>query len=340
MIFSQRLPTASVIALCRALRHSLGAGITLVRVFRQQTERGQRSVRPLAGRVLARLEQGSGLRDALEPEKNYVPPLLLSLVEVGEETGHLAEVFGELEKYYSLQETLRKQFRSQCMLPVIQLFCAFFIVAGLIFILGLIASSRGGQPTSIFGLHGAIGAVRFLITSFGSIGLLWLFWILLKRYANQHAIIDAILLRVPIIGDCIEAFAMGRFCMAICLTFESGMPIARALRLSLSATGNAAFSAQTETITQAVKDGEPVVEALTRSRLFTTDFLSLVAMAEEGGRVPEVLRLQADYWNEEAALRLKITLRLASWIVWVLYAVFMVGAIFNVAQVYLGALGV
>src|ERR1700693_4685060 len=109
MFFARRMPLSSVISLCRALRHSLGAGLTLVQVFRQQAERGTRGVRPLAGRVLVRLEQGDGLSDSLEGERRVVPPLLLSLVKVGEETGHLAEIFGELEKYFLLQDKLRKQ---------------------------------------------------------------------------------------------------------------------------------------------------------------------------------------------------------------------------------------
>lgn len=338
MFFARRLPTASLIALCRALRHGLGAGLTLVQVFRQQAERGPRGLQAFAKCVLTRLERGTSLCDALQPEKSLLPALFLAMAEVGEETGHLAEVCGDLEKYYTLQESLRKQFRAQSMLPVIQLCAAFLIVAGLIFVLGAIASSGGGRPAAIFGLRGAAGAIWFLISSFGTLALLWCAWLLLARVARQNAAIDALLLRVPIIGPCILAFVMGRFCMAVCLTFESAMPIARALRLSLAATGNAAFTAQTDTITQAVKQGAPMALGLTRSGLFPNDFLSLVVMAEEGGRVPEVLRQQTDYWNEEAALRLKITLRLASWAVWACYAVFMVSAIFNVARIYLGGL--
>ena len=61
---------------------------------------------------------------------------------------------------------------------------------------------------------------------------------------------------------------LGRFTMALYITLDSGMPIARALRLSLLATGNAAFTHQTDTVTQAVKNGEPLTEALTRTGLF------------------------------------------------------------------------
>jgi type IV pilus assembly protein PilC len=334
------MPLSSVIALCRALRHNLGAGLTLVQVFRQQAERGAHGVRPLAGRVLVKLEQGKGLSDALAAEAGGVPPLLLSLTKVGEETGHLAEIFGELEKYFVLQDSLRKQFRSQSMMPVIQLGLAFLILAGLIFIMGMIGDRANTKPIAIFGLSGTSGAVLFLVFSFGSVGLAWLLASTLGRAALQKPAVDAFLLRLPGLGPLLEAVVLGRFTMALHLTMDSGMSIARALRLSLLATGHAAFSAQTETVSQAVKSGAPILEALTRSGLFSADFLSLLAVGEEGGRLPEVMRQQADYWNEEAARRLTTATRLAGMLVWLIYAVFMVWAIFSVASIYFGALGI
>jgi len=127
--------------------------------------------------------------------------------------------------------------------------------------------------------------------------------------------------------------------MALHVTLESGMPIARALRLSLAATGNAAFTQQTETVTQAVKQGEPVVEALTRSRLFSTEFLSIVAVGERGrpdtgsdASTAEILprgsRPPSDHCDTPAGFCVA-DLRPAPSLIW---------AIFSIAGIYLGAL--
>ena len=48
-----------------------------------------------------------------------------------------------------------------------------------------------------------------------------------------------------------------------------------------------------ECVGGALKRGETLHEALADSGLFTSDFLNLVASAEEGGRVPERMRHQA-----------------------------------------------
>src|SRR4051812_39054023 len=120
-MFSSELPLAALVQLCRVLRHSLDAGIGLRDVFRQQATRGPAAVRPVAERLSAQLERGESFEAALERERAAFPPLFVALAVVGEQTGHLPEVFGELEKYYLLQQKLRREFRSRSFLPLMQL---------------------------------------------------------------------------------------------------------------------------------------------------------------------------------------------------------------------------
>jgi hypothetical protein len=157
-MFSSRLPLTDLIELCRVLRHQLSAGISLQRVLQQQSERGRASFRAMAARLSDAIRQGSSFSDALDKEPGAFPPLFLSMVKVGESTGHIAEIFGELESYYQLELQLRRQFRSQTILPIIQFVAAVVIMAGVIYILGLIASLNNAKPLiDIFGLSGGAG---------------------------------------------------------------------------------------------------------------------------------------------------------------------------------------
>jgi type IV pilus assembly protein PilC len=341
MWFSKQLPTSSLIDVCRTLRHSLGAGLSLLDVTRTLAKRGMPPVRPVAQRMTAGLENGDSLEAVLQREKDYFPPLFLELATVGEQTGNLPELFGELESYYRMQQTLKRQFRSQIFLPVVQFFLALFVIAGMLFVLGAIAESRGTQasdPTG-FGFRGKAGALRFLLLSFGLIGLGVGGYYLLKRSLKHKAAVDDLLLRLPAIGPCAEAFALGRFTLALRLTHETGMSITKALRLSLRATGNAAYVARTPIIVDALKAGDELTLALTKSKIFPEDFLHIVAVAEESGSISEVMQKQAEHYQEEAGRRLKTLARVAGFAVWALYAIFMVVMIIRLAGVYLSALG-
>src|SRR5687768_10767569 len=151
-MFSRRLPLSDLINLCRMLKHQLGAGLSLQQIMKQQSQRGPHSVRDLAGRLSEALQKGSSLSAALKDDKDVFPPLFISMVKLGETTGHMAEIFGELERYYQLELDLRRQFRSQTFMPILQFVLALFLVAGLIFLLGIIATATNQKPMlSIFG---------------------------------------------------------------------------------------------------------------------------------------------------------------------------------------------
>jgi type IV pilus assembly protein PilC len=337
MGFSRRLPVQSLIELCRALRHNLGAGLTLVEVFRQQAKRGSAPVRPVAERMTAALEKGQSLEETLGGEKESFPPLFIDIAVVGEQTGTLPEMFGELEEYYRLQHQLLRKFRTQIFLPVVQFFLGIFIVAGMIFITGFLAESRGNQaPDPLgLGLRGAAGALKFLGFTFGFILLLVTGYIILKRTLPDKPLVENFLLRVPVIGPCLQAFALARFTLALGLTLDTGLSVVKALRLSLRATGNAAYVSRTPQVVRSLKNGEDLSMALAGAQVFPLDFQNILAASEEAGRVPEAMRHQAKRYQEEAELRMTALTRAASFGVWVIYAVFMVILIMRLAGNYL-----
>ena len=95
-----------------------------------------------------------------------------------------------------------------------------------------------------------------------------------------------------------------------------------------------------DAVTQGIKAGRSLYEALADSGLFSEEFLQVIATAEEAGSIPEAMRQQARYYQEEAARRLTALAGAASMGLWVLYAGFMIWAIFRIANVYLSALGI
>jgi type IV pilus assembly protein PilC len=340
MLFSRRLPLPALIQLCRSLKHNLGAGIMLRDVFRQQALRGTASVRPVADRIAQALTEGDNLATALRREKALFPPLFLSLTEVGEDTGNLPEVCGELEKYYQLQRKFWQQFISQSILPVLQFVAATFVIALLLVILGWIAEVNRTDPIDPLGLGltGARGAVVFLVTIYGTIAALVVGYAILGRSLEQKAMVDRVLLRIPVVGPFLWDLCLNRFCVGLRLTMDSSMPMADALDLSLRATGNAAFISKSRVIRSSIMSGDDLTTALTRSRLLPVDFVNIIAVAEEGGRVPEVMANQAHYYEEEATRKLAVLTRVAGFGVWLFVAILIIMAIFRIAGIYLNAL--
>jgi type II secretory pathway component PulF len=267
--------------------------------------------------------------------------LFSALVRVGEHSGMLAEVFAELERYFTLQQKLWRQFVSQITWPAIQFVLSIFVLALLILIMGLIAESRGGEPLDPLGLGlaGPKGAMIFLLGVFGILGGIGAAYGLVRRSVRGSIALKTYLLRLPGIGPCLRALALTRFCMALRLTTETGMPIVRAMRLSLSATGNEAFEAKSEQIAEELRSGEELTAALTKSGLFPEDFQHMLAVAEESGTLDQVLAHQTKHYHEESGRRLAALTSMAGYGVWAMVGIIIIIAIFRIFNWYISLLG-
>src|SRR5439155_16828650 len=118
------------------------------------------------------------------------------------------------------------------------------------------------------------------------------------------------------IGPCLYALSMSRFCLALRFTLETSLAINAALELSLRASGNAAFSACSEQVQTSLRSGDDLTTALVGTHLFTDEFQTIVATGEESGRLPEVMKHQAKFYEEEAERKMTVLTRLSGFGVW------------------------
>ena len=340
MIFSARLPVSSLIELCRALRHNLSAGLTLRDVFRQQARQGALAVRPVAGRIRQVIERGDDLETALNQEAKHFPPLFLALASVGERSGNLPEVFAALEKYYVMQQRMWRQFISLSIWPAFQFVAAIFTIAGMILIIGVLnPAQRGAFHFDPLGIGtGPVAALRFLLICFGSIALLIGAYFFVTRVLKHRAAVDRVFLRIPAVGRCLQALALSRFTLSLQLTMDTSIPAWEALDRSLKATGNGAFMAVSENVQEVVRRGETISEALASVHLFPEEFINILATAEESGQIPEMMRHQAEYYEEEASRRLVLLTRSAGFAIWITVACLIIWVIFRMALSYIGLL--
>jgi type IV pilus assembly protein PilC len=323
---------------CRAIRHGHGAGLTLVRMFEMQARSGPMALRPAAGRIAARLDGGQSLEDALTAEVPNLPELFVSLAAVGERSGRIPEVFGQLEEYYRLQASVRREFRAQAMWPAAQFVGAVVVIALAIFFLGILAPP-GQEPTAPigFGLTGTSGAVLFVVVIAGVVGGILLAIKVFTSTVAKQAAFEAWLLRVPVVGPFVRAAALSRFCMGLRLTLDSSMSVGKALRLSLKTTGNAAFEAQADKIVKRVRKGEELAKSIGMNPIFPVEFVAALTVGEVSGQVPEVMAKQADYYHEEAVRRMRALSRALAGGVYAMVAIFIIIAIFRMADVYVQA---
>lgn len=331
-----QLPLPALIDFSRALRHYLKAGLSLTEVVRQQATKGPAAIRPVARAMADDLRQGHDLAHALTPHRDRFPPLFIALAAVGEETGNLPEVFHELERYFTFQRSVRRQFWRMISWPIIQFVLATLIIAAVIFVLGMFQSPF--DPLGL-GLTGAGGALVFLGIIWGGIGATYGVYLLLTRVFRRGPQVHRFLLRIPALGPCLQSLALQRLCLALRLTTDSGLSTQQAARLSLRATDNEAFADRTDDVIKAIDNGQELAVALAKTRMLPEDLLNVLATAEDTGQIPEMMQHQAEYYEEESQRRMKRLAAVAGTAVIVVVGGFIILAIFRMALTYFNMIG-
>lgn len=343
MLFSSsKCPLPALVAWCRTLHHSLGAGLSPVRIFKQQAKSGPRVLRGIAADVAKKLEAGDSLEDAFEEHRNRFPPLFLELVAVGEQTGRLEDAFAELTDYYESNLSVQRNFRAQMMYPAVQFVAAVLVIACLIWVLGMLASSGKAVTTDPLGigLTGGTGAVLFIVIAFGFVGAILLAMKVAANNVRWRAKLEGMLMILPAWGPALLSFALQRFAVALRMCVEAGLRAEKTLQYCFAATSNSAFTSRADRAIAVVKRGRTIGEALVASGApFPDEFREMVLMGEETGDMPEVMERLAVRYREEAERRLRSAAQMTSYCIYGLVAIMIIIAIFKIASLYLGALG-
>lgn len=336
-----RISLKSLSLLCRSLSTMLQSGVMIHKAVATSSRRiGGPKCQRILEEVAARLEAGDDLSTALERHGRYFPLLFVDMVHVAEHSGALPEVLVGLADHYENIIRLRRNFLASIAWPAIQLTAAIFIITLVIWLLGVIGESRGGEPIDVlgWGLTGASGAATFFFGAWGTIlGIVGL-WFLLTEVLGQQRVLHSLLLQVPVIGHCLRSFAIARFSWAFYLTQQTGMPITRSIEASLRATSNGAFIAATPLICGYLEEGEDLATALEASRLFPEDYLQMVHVGETSGTVPEMLHRMSPQFEEQARRSLSALATAVGWLVWLIVAGFIIFVIFSIVAWYLGML--
>lgn len=318
---------------CSAIKHGHGAGLPLTRVFENLARSGPKPLRAQAASIRDALHEGSSLDAAIKKWMPGAPPVFVSMSIVADRTGHIPEVFGQLETYFGEQERLERQFKAQAAWPIIQFIFAIIIMTIVVVVLGLL----GPQAEAVFG-----GGPRRMVYALIAIGLVGVGMFATFKYlrssSERQAKLGAILLRVPSIGGCLSALAMSRFCLVMKLTMDSALPVKQAIKLSLQATGFEAFAEHSKRLSHMIEEGADLTTAIGTVPQMPREFLSYLSVGESSGQIPEVMGRQAEHYREETSRRFKLLTAQMNIAIAMIVGISIIAAIFMLAGTYINAL--
>lgn len=311
-ILPSRLSLTDLIVLCRQMYSLMKAGIPIIRAIRGLAEStSSANLTKLLLQVADELEKGRTLSAALADHPRDFNRLMVSIVHVGENTGRLDLAFLQLTDYFEQELETRKQIKQATRYPVMVLIAlAIALVVVNVFVipqfatmfqrfhadlpwattilLGMSSFFLHSWPVLVLGLCGTVvGIWYWLRTPQGAIT-----W---GRYK----------LRVVIVGDLINRATLGRFSRSLALMLSCGVPLTAALSLVADAVDNDYMADRIRDMRRNIERGESLLRVAGQSGLFTPLVLQMIAVGEETGRVDDMLKEVADFYEREVAYDLK-----------------------------------
>jgi type IV pilus assembly protein PilC len=268
----------------------------------------QEEDKAFAGVILATradVEAGASLADAMKKHPKTFDPLFTNMIAAGEAGGILDTILKRLATYIEKAVKLKSQVKSAMVYPIALIVIAAVVVGVILWkVIPTFANLFAGLgadlplPTRVV-IAMSNGLVRFgpfLIGALVAAG-----WAFRQYYATPagRKNIDAIVLKLPVLGLLMRKIAVARFCRTLSTLLASGVSILEALDITGRTSGNAVVEEAILTTRKSIERGETIAAPLRDTAVFPAMVVQMIGVGEATGALDTMLSKIADFYEEE-----------------------------------------
>jgi len=270
---------------------------------------------PVMGRALQdvthNLESGRDLSSSLARHPQIFPSLVISLVQVGENTGRLDEVFLQISKYLELEKDTRDRIKAALRYPIIVLTA----IAVAITIINMFVIPNFAKIFKSFHVELPL-ATRILIGISNFFVTFWPYLLvgLALLIVGARAYVkteqgryrwDKFKLRIPLIGNIIRRSILARYARSFAMTSRTGVPLVQGLTIVAKAIDNDYIAERILSMRNGIERGESLTRTATLSGMFTPLVLQMISVGEDTGAVDTLLLEVAEFYEREVDYDIK-----------------------------------
>lgn len=309
-----RIKSRDITLFSRQLSSLIKSGVPILRTLNIISEQSDNiHFKNILGNIYNEIRNGKALSVALSNYPNLFSQFYIAMVRTGEDSGTLQEVLLRITQYRQQQEEVLSKIRTALAYPMLM---AIVGIGTVIFMLTYVLP----RMTQIFVNLGQKLPLptEILITISNRLRQDWL-WITLILAAvslifRQQAKTEGVRmwtsrlgLHLPLVGELFLKTELARFNSSLELLIRSGMPILKAIEVSIPILHNKIIKRQLLRSQQEVEQGGSFGGSLKKSRLFPAFMTNLISVGEESGRLDEALAEIARTYEKDIDDTIKIT---------------------------------
>ncbi len=259
--------------------------------------------------VAADMESGMSLADAFDKHRSRFPAMYSDLVDAGVRSGRLPGVLLNLGRHIELVQRLQATLWRALAYPAM-------IVIAILLVLAFVSLYVMPQFESIFDdfdtdlpqltrlmlqltdvLPAVIGAILI------AIGLMPLISLLLRQSRTGRALLEPMLLAIPLIGPVLRRNLTARWCDALRLGVEAGLDMPHALHLAADAIASPAMQLDSTALANCIRDGGNIT-GTQRLLILPATVPAVIDQSSNTGDLAGTLTSLSEMYQQEAEWRM------------------------------------
>ena len=294
---------------CRQFVSITQAGVPMKEALQMLSEQTENKwLKRAISEVLLSVEKGNTLADSMRGQADIFPPMLINMVEAGENSGSLEMAFERMAVQFEKEAKLKATIKKATIYPIILIIAAIGVVAVMmLFVIPIFIDMFADLDVEMPAITMWVMNTSKWVTANWYIILAVIVAVvvaykIIYKTEQGRFMIDQVKMKMPLFGKLTVKTACAQFARTMSTLLSSGISTIDALETVSKIVNNIHYTNALMKAREEVMKGIPLSEPLTASKIFPPMVCHMTGIGEETGNIEDMLEKLADYYDEEVEM--------------------------------------
>jgi len=311
-ITTKKVGREDVLNFSRQLAVFVKAGIPILEALEViGEETADKQLKAVILDMIDSLQHGDTFAAAAGAHPEAFPSYYVGVLQSAELTGTLDTVLMQLSDYMERDLEARGELTAALIYPAVVLGLSVIVI---VILAGFVLPKF---RTFFNQLHAKLPLPTRMLLAIATFVSTWWWLILLiviglvigfiamRRSKKGKEQLDAIILRLPILGDLVRAAVVERVCRVLAAMVGAGVALPEAMTVAADSANNAVYRRALLGVRTQMMEGEGIAGPMSRTGLFPAAARQMFRVGEETGTLEDQMQTAATYYGRELQVKVK-----------------------------------
>ncbi len=302
-----------IIRTAKNLSAMLSAGLSISRALSIiERQSSNKYLKQVSVGLSESVRKGSSFHEALAGYPKVFPEFLVAMARAGEESGSLAGSLSAVALQMERSEELSRKIKGAMIYPAIVMTAVVIVgILMLIYVVPTLTATFTSLGVEVPLATRIIVALSHFILAhatlvFLTLALLVAGGVVFVRSRPGGRAVLAVALHLPVVGELVRETYTARTARTLSSLLSAGVPVLDALSITREVVHARAFANIVEEAEIHVRKGEPLSQSFSEhAKLYPILMSDMLNVGEETGKVAEMLKQIADFYEEDVGQKTK-----------------------------------